>query len=789
MLPVPELLAPAGSLECVRAAVCAGADAVYFGGKAFNARAGAANLSPDEIKEAVAFAHLYGARCYLTLNILVKESEWEELCAYVCSLRESGLDALIVQDLGVASLVRRVWPEVELHASTQMAVHDADGALLLKRLGFSRVVLARELSLSEIAQIRQKAQVELEVFAHGALCCSYSGRCYLSSFHGGRSGNRGQCAGACRLPYRLEGRVGYPMNLKDLCAADELKALAEAGVGSLKLEGRMKGVPYVTGVTATYRKLLDRYAQSGQTPSLSDEGRTVLEQLFNRGSFTDGYLNADKSDMLAPSTPKHQGVKIGTVKSVRGGLVSLRPTSPLAPGDVLELRPEEGSSGCSTGCSTEGSAQGFPTVRVAASMLKEERLEFKIKEKIHPGTSVFRLVDTALNERMTELAHTAPQLPLELKASLFVGRPAQLSARCGTVSLSEQGAEVQAAASSPLTEESVARALQKTGDSPFTLSSFELKLDDMAFMPVSQLNALRRKTFEALEEALRAETESKKHPGIADFPPMDPPAVGRSFSVSVDSAEQWQAVLDADVHTDEILPPLTLLEPELIEAARARGIALCVRLQPITRTRAAAAEEKQLKAWLSQGVSAFEAEHLGQLSRLARFKETNPELSVRAGYHLAVMNREAAAFLKRLGAERFFVSAELGREEREGLRGLPGACVYAYGLLPLMLTEQCFYKEAHGCRKNTRGQSGGGRTTLIDRTGARLTAQTDCALCLNTLYDEKPLYLGDKDLSGFSVRAALTLEDGESSRRVLKAFAAGDALPGSQRGHEHAKLL
>ena len=269
---IPEILSPAGDLTCLKAALAEGADAVYFGGEAFNARRSAHNFTLPDIREAIRLCGLYGAKTNFTLNTLIKETEWPALSSYLDEVAGLGLDAFIIQDFGVAACLTEKlkdrYPSVALHASTQMAVEDLKGVEYLTDLGFSRVVLARELSLEEIKAIRAQTKTEIEVFVHGALCYSDSGRCLMSSFHGGRSGNRGGCAQPCRLAYEIDGKMGCYLNLKDRWGLESLEELAKAGVDSLKIEGRMKGVPYVAGVTRFYRGLLDRYKETGSTLSL-----------------------------------------------------------------------------------------------------------------------------------------------------------------------------------------------------------------------------------------------------------------------------------------------------------------------------------------------------------------------------------------------------------------------------------------------------------------------------------------------------------------------------------------
>lgn len=283
-----ELLAPAGSWESMTAAFRAGADAVYMGGPRFGARAYAENPDEDGLLAAIDLAHLHGKRLYLTVNTLMKERELqEELGPYLEPLYRQGLDAVIVQDLGVLAFIRNGFPDLDIHVSTQMTVASPWGARQTEQLGACRLVLPRELSLEEIAAIHQATGQEIEVFIHGALCYCYSGQCLLSSLIGGRSGNRGRCAQPCRLPYN----DSHLLNLKDLCTLDILPEILEAGVYSLKIEGRMKSPRYTAGVTRVYRKYVDRFLTRGHSGYRVDEAdRELLRQLFDRGGFTEGYF-------------------------------------------------------------------------------------------------------------------------------------------------------------------------------------------------------------------------------------------------------------------------------------------------------------------------------------------------------------------------------------------------------------------------------------------------------------------------------------------------------------------
>lgn len=309
MKPNVEILAPAGSWESMAAAINAGADAVYMGGSRFGARAYAENPEEDRFLEAIDYAHLHGCQLYMTVNTLVKEKELEELGEFLVPYYRRGLDAVIVQDMGVFAYIRRRFPDLPVHASTQMTVTGYHGAKILKELGASRVVTARELSLDEIARIRDEVEIEIESFVHGALCYCYSGQCLLSSLIGGRSGNRGRCAQPCRLPYEVKqdgvfaGKQDerYVMSLKDLCTLDILPDIIEAGVFSLKIEGRMKSPRYTAGVVSIYRKYVDRYLNQGRKGyQVEKADRKMLLELFDRGGFTDGYYRQHNGrDMIA----------------------------------------------------------------------------------------------------------------------------------------------------------------------------------------------------------------------------------------------------------------------------------------------------------------------------------------------------------------------------------------------------------------------------------------------------------------------------------------------------------
>lgn len=302
-----ELLAPAGNFECLVAAVQSGADAVYLSGKLFGARSFADNFSLEEIEKAVDYCHIRSARVYVTVNTLILDTEFEELCDYLRFLNRIGVDGIIVQDLGIVQVAAQIVPDLPIHASTQMTVMNSAGVRTLEKMGIKRVVLAREVSLDDIKEISKNTTAELEIFAHGALCMSYSGQCLMSSIIGGRSGNRGKCAQPCRLPYSVNGKSkkAFYMSLKDLAALEHIEELRMAGIASLKIEGRMKGPAYVAAVVGVYRKYIDN------PHPVEEKDIELLDMIFNRGGLTDGYLTGNKgTNMFAldkPDNPYRKG--------------------------------------------------------------------------------------------------------------------------------------------------------------------------------------------------------------------------------------------------------------------------------------------------------------------------------------------------------------------------------------------------------------------------------------------------------------------------------------------------
>ena len=312
-----EILAPAGSMESLVAAINKGADAVYLGGNKFSARAYASNFDNDNMLKAVDYAHSYDVKIYVTLNTILKENEIEEAVRYVGYLYEIGVDALIIQDLGLLKRIKEDFPLMEVHASTQMTIHNGEAAVYFKDKGFHRIVLSREMTLEEIKYISKDLGIETEMFVHGAICVAYSGQCLMSSMIGGRSGNRGRCAQPCRMEYTLRGEKsgetkGHLLSPKDMCTIEDVEDIVETGVYSLKIEGRMKRAEYVAGVVDNYKKAVNKVLYNKKYDEQA--GKRQLLQLFNRSGFTNAYLKKNTGkDMMSFNSPKNSGISLGVV--------------------------------------------------------------------------------------------------------------------------------------------------------------------------------------------------------------------------------------------------------------------------------------------------------------------------------------------------------------------------------------------------------------------------------------------------------------------------------------------
>jgi putative protease len=504
---LPELLSPAGSPEALKAAVAAGANAVYISGKRFGARKFAANFGEEELKEAIDYAHLRGVKVYVTVNTLIRDDELQDVARYLLWLYEMGADAVLVQDLGVVHLGRQIAPDLEMHASTQMTVHNSEGVAWAARQGLKRVVLAREVSLEEIESMAMAkgTKAGIEVFVHGALCYCYSGQCLLSAAIGGRSGNRGMCAQPCRKPYVLlkgsTDEYGRPLSLqaapikekflistRDLSVYRHLDRIAKSPVESIKIEGRMKSPEYVAIVTSIYRKALDQIAKGGWNPSEDDVRELALA--FNR-DFTAGYLLGAK-DIMGKEMSDNRGVFIGMVTSYdsRREEAAVKLAGPLTPeqNDGLVIL-------------SPGQEVGMVVRR---PLLKDGLLRLRTPERVRPGAKVYMTSSTALSRKAQKIVSSAQtQIPIDLRVSFDDGTPVvEGFLERGKRIVVRAGFSMEKAKSQPLAKEQIEAQLRRTGGTPFIVRKLEMDYPGGLFAPLGALNHLRRDLLARAEEAV-----------------------------------------------------------------------------------------------------------------------------------------------------------------------------------------------------------------------------------------------------------------------------------------------
>ncbi len=741
-----ELLAPAGTKEALIAAVENGAGAVYLAGSQFGARASADNFDEENLRWAVRFAHLRGVRINVTVNTIVRDEELDGLVDYLRFLDSIDVDAILVQDLGVARLARRVAPNLALHASTQMSVHSLAGVQAMKELGFSRVVLAREVPLVDIRTICSSCDIEIEVFMHGALCVCYSGQCFMSSMIGGRSGNRGRCAQPCRLPYAmvdengenvLEGKAGkYLLSPRDLNTIDHIPELIEAGITSLKIEGRMKRPEYVATVVRTYRQAIDRY-ERGEDYAVSDAQHDALTQVFNR-DFTTAYLEKNQGkNMMSDRRPNNRGLLVGRVVSYdwKTGKVCLHLSRPLAVGDQMDFWVKVGGRVAAT----IGAMQDRDGNALQRGEAGQEVI-FSVPSRVHPHDRAFKVYDAALMERAKEtFTSGAPvrRIPLRVRAVAAIGEPLRLAGEDADGNHAEaQTAFIgEAAKKRPLTEETLQKQIARLGTSVFELEQLDCEIRGDVMVPMSEINEARRALVEALEEK-RLEPfhrrEAVPTDGWQDERERRQPPKPARLMAAVETLEQAEAAVhggaDGLLYGGESYQHYFFTKEDYQEVwqfARAHHVRIDFDTPRVVRMAWQPHFEQMLAAWQDCPPDAV---HVHNISTLAIVRRQT-DFALHADFSLISFNYLTLDFLKEYGVAEATLSPELNAKQIAELvprSALPLSAI-AYGRLELMVSEYCVAGAfLGGVDKGKCTQPCLGRHfSLEDRKGARFPLAMD----------------------------------------------------------------
>ncbi len=701
-----ELLAPAGNREALQAAIENGADAVYLGGKSFSARQSAENFSNDDIARAVEYAHLKQRKIYVTLNTLIDQEEFRAALDYAWTLYKMGVDALIVQDLGLMQALRRLLPGLRLHASTQMTIHNREGSKFMEQQGIKRVVLAREMTWQEIQEIKRAVkELEIEVFVHGALCFAYSGQCLFSSMVGGRSGNRGRCAQPCRMPYELCSLITgqdfstqdtgpYILSPADLSLIDYLPELQKIGVDSLKIEGRMKRPEYVAVVTRAYREVMDlTQEKDGYRPGPAV--REKLLKIFNR-SFSSGYLFFDRNKFLSSKRPNNRGVYAGRVISQDKQLVvSVKLSDRVALGDGLEIWVKRGKNPSFTVKSMK--VGGLPVTQAHAG----EIVELQLDKRVYPHDRVFKTHDEEIISQAQQSMERAEskKIRVDVKAVLRAGEPLKLIMR------DEKGQEIieygqtpaQPAKNQPLDEALLKSKIDRLGNTPFYLGSLQLQADADLMVPFSEINETRRLAVEALKTlSLNLKRPGRQEvnyfrQGLGQFLAWDREVkaqVRPQLTIALSGWEQAYAAAKTGVDTIYLdlagigpQPRLTMERlREINEYAKSHDCHLVPALPRIVKSH----EFRKFEDLKAAGFKEILAGNLGSM-----YWAWEHGLKVKADYSMNIFNPYTLRWLQQLGVDRACISPELNYNRLKAMPDLGGAEVIVHGEVILMTSQYC----------------------------------------------------------------------------------------------------
>ena len=793
-----EILAPAGSMECLKAAITAGADAVYTGGALFGARAYAHNLTEEELLEAIDYVHLHGRRLYLTVNTLIKDREMEkQMYDYLLPYYRQGLDAVIVQDIGLFRFIRKHFPDLPIHASTQMTLTGVDGAKFLEKEGAQRIVTSRELSMAEVKKIADETELEIESFVHGALCYCYCGQGVFSSFIGGRSGNRGQCAEPCRLLYRTPEakRPQYLLSLKDICTLELIPEMIESGIYSFKIEGRMKKPEYAAAVAFQYRKYADLYLKyyeecpAEEDPAayamkkyrVREEDRQMLLDLYNRGGFHTGYYHTQNGrEMISLNRPNHAGVPAVKVLAKKGRNVTAKALTDLYPQDIIELPMRKGREKADNYTCKDAVRKGM-NVQIpvfADTPFKRDEIWMRTRNSTLIDTLREEFVNGKIKERICGTFRLYPQ------------EKATLTVKCRDAEITVAGEKAQEALSQPMSRERIEKQLRKTGNTEFEFSFLKAEIGEKVFLPMQSLNELRREALETLEKVI---CEKYRRSGEVKDPEEDKTELSMEeeilsgWTASVRTAEQMEVILEEEaigrIYADCTMFPRIWEKDSYVEwitKVHAAGKEIYLVMPYIFRERT----RKQYEAAYNRIFGAgWDGILIANYESFAFLKEHGYTGRIMTDYNLYEFNQESRKFWKEKGVFEFTAPVELTERELQDLRVKDGE-VIVYGYLPMMISAGCIQKTTRGCLKKS------GQTTITDRYRNPFVVKNECDYCYNILYNYVPLYLGDRmeevyQIGPGRIRLMFTTERQQEVRQILSAYFEGKELPEGTytRGH------
>ena len=773
-----EILAPAGSMESLVAAINKGADAVYLGGNKFSARAYASNFDNDNMLKAVDYAHSYDVKIYVTLNTILKENEIEEAVRYVGYLYEIGVDALIIQDLGLLKRIKEDFPLMEVHASTQMTIHNGEAAVYFKDKGFHRIVLSREMTLEEIKYISKDLGIETEMFVHGAICVAYSGQCLMSSMIGGRSGNRGRCAQPCRMEYTLRGEKsgetkGHLLSPKDMCTIEDVEDIVETGVYSLKIEGRMKRAEYVAGVVDNYKKAVNKVLYNKKYDEQA--GKRQLLQLFNRSGFTNAYLKKNTGkDMMSFNSPKNSGISLGVVD--KSGDIVIK--EDLAVGDGIRYRDK-----------------GFTLSKIVHNGNEVKSAKRGDKVKLYPidykkGDELFKSLNKQLFDELEEyLKPYTKKIPLNAVVNFTVDKPVAIKINYKGNDYEVLGEVVQKAEKRPLDQERIKEALKKSGEVAFKIENIEFENFEDGFMRVSDLNNLRRDIIEKITKEV-CRSYRRKRPAKGDKSKVSSEKTNVEIICSCITKEQVEALIEMKIENIAVdlfsREKNSVKKKDLLELAeKYKDINFYVKTSTIVK-----GEFNKVVNTIEEVSSYIKGIITSNVGIISKFKD---KLYIIGDYKLNIVNSQSLAFYQE-DVDVPTLSLELNRGEIKSLmkNANGNAAMVVYGKPELMISEYCPIGSTFGGRNKDSGCNGicsKDKFKLIDRVNEELRVMTDL-YCRSYILNPVPLNIIDEieELKGFGIttfRFDFIDETYKEVKNVISILKNGDAFDSKEytKGH------
>ena len=797
-LHLPELLSPAGNWECARAAVANGADAIFFGLPKFNARMRADNFTAEDLPELMRFLHQHGVKGYCAFNVLIFTSELQDAEQQLRLLESAGVDAVIVQDLGLARMVKALTPGLRLHASTQMTITSPEGLELAKGLGIDQAVLSRELSLRELERFaaNDTPELPLEVFVHGALCVAYSGQCLTSESLGRRSANRGECAQACRMPYEMIvdgelrdlGDKRYLLSPQDLSAVQEIPRLIELGIRSFKIEGRLKTPDYVAAVTRVYRKAIDAaLADQDLTQVITEEDRYELEMTFSRGLYSGWMHGVNHQELVGAMYGKKRGYYVGVVRSVNQDAVEL---------EEMPVHLKNGDGVVFENLKNTNDEQGGRIYGIHGNWIEfqRDRLHF---QRIKPGMRLFKTGDQALEQRLRQTFQG--DIPLRRKAKLDlvitgeVGEPLVIFVTGKEIQV-ESSMVLDAARQRPLNEEVLRAQLGRLGGTPYELGALDCQIVGQVMLPVSELNRMRRSLVDAMSQSIDASDAIQHRPAPAQASVTEmlakvglgllpASAITPTLHVLCRSADQIEAALAAGVTELYVDFEDIRLYADAVKRVKDHGVARIYLATPRIQKSGEAGFFKLISRAEPHGVL------IRNLGAISFFKDEG--IPVTGDFSLNVSNPLTADFLKQTGLERLTISYDLNVDQLLNLlHGAPPEWfeITLHQHMPMFHMEHCafaaflstgtdFTNCGRPCEKH--------KVTLRDRVGMEHPLKADVG-CRNTLFNAVP-QTGAQYFAGLmqaglrQYRVELLEQNREEAARVIRTYQ--DLLIG-QRGGE-----